>query len=734
MAGGRSGQRGIGRWAAAAAVAALQAGAAQAQERAPQPEDEETVQELEEARREGRLEEMVVFGSRLGRYGVREASTGLRTEADVLDIPGNVKVIPEALIEDQAAFTVSEALQNVSGVSFVTGGEGAGIFSRGFGALVLRDGFLRSEFTGGDVNATDLNTANIDRIEVLKGPASVLYGRTNPGGLINLVTKRPKPELFTALGFSAGSFDLYRGTLDISVPVAPKHGVGIRLVGAYEDSGSFRDVVENEIALAAPSIAWQIGPDTYVSLAAEYARVEAVPDNGVLIDETGAILDGLSRETFLGEPTDFQIDERVQLFFTFDHRLIDVWRVRARATYSDTDNLLNTTAPEVVLDDGVSVERFFTISEFNFEDVRTELQAQADFFLAGRPNQILVGVDYAHRNTESVFGGALAGPLNIFDPMFGDTQLFDFDGNPTDSVAFGFQQQLERDSIGGFLQHRLDLTDQLILVSGVRVDHIEQRAAEGAAGNFDEIVLEDTPDGVDTEASPRVGLVYQPTEHLSLYFQWSRSFQPPNGVPIDASGSVLEPETGRLFEAGVKVDFAGLSATLAGFRIDRDQVPFFDLVTGAFLAAGEQQSQGLDFDLQGEILPSWNINFAYAFIDAEVTEDGFVPSGSALQDIPRHSVNLWSVYEFEAGPLDGLGLGGGIRYVGDRAANPDNSFFLPSFVQVDATIFYEWNERVTLRLNALNITDEDILLNAGSDFTVNPGAPRSFIGTVSVKF
>lgn len=679
---------------------------------------------------ERQIDEIIVVG---GRYGV-QVSTALRTEAALLDTPAAVQIVPETLIDDQAAFTLDEALRNVSGVNFVVGGEGAQLFTRGFGAQLLRDGFLRTEFTTGEINAADLNTENLARIEVLKGPASVLYGRSNVGGTVNLITKRPTDEAFAEFGVNIGSFQQRRTTIDVSGPVLRDQGVGARFVGSYEDSGSFRDQVDREVILAAPSVAWDLSPDTSITLAAEYARIRQTPDSGLLIGDDGEPLDGLARTDFLGEPTDVQEDERIQLFLTADHSVNDVWRVRARATYATTDNLLQVTAPEVLLDDGVSAERFFTNAEFDFDDFRLQTQASANFSLFNRPNEVLFGIDFAYRETTSIFGGALASPINVFDPVYGNTQRFDFEGQPIDGLAFAFQQELERDSGGAFVQHRIDLTDRLILVSGARVDYVRQRASQGDAGDFDELVLEPQPDANDEGSSPRVGLVYKPIDQLSVFGQWTRSFQPPNGVPINAQGGVIPPERGRLFEVGVKVDFAKVNATLAGFRIDRDDVAVFDVLTGGFLAAGEQQSQGLEFDLRGEFVPGWNTNLAYAYVDAQISEDSFLEAGTRLQDIPRHSFNVWSVYEMQAGPLRGFGFGGGVQYVGERPATPENTFFLPDYFRVDATAFYRWNERLTFRLNARNLTNEPVLLNAGNEFTINPGAPRSVIGSVVGRF
>ena len=670
----------------------------------------------------GDIETMLVIGERGGRYQIDTAGTGLRKDMSVLDVPASVQVIPEALMEDTAAFTVDAALRNVSGVTFISGGEGAQLFSRGFSTQVLRDGFLRTEFTDGDVSPADLNTVNLERIEVLKGPASVLYGRGNPGGVINLITKTPKEQPFASFALNAGSFDQIRGTGDISMPLLTNQGPAARAVGSYEESGSFRDQVQQDILLAAPTLSWQAGSGTRFTLGAEYARVRRTPDDGVLRDGDD-ILEGQEIDTFLNEPDDLAVDERVRVMATADHRVNQTWRVRARAVYSDTTNETATTQAEALQADGETVSRSEVQSNFAFRDARFMTEVTANFDVAGFENELLFGVDYANRQTEVLFAGGPADAINAFNPQYGMP-------GPNDDFFFTFVQDSERNAVGAFVQNQVSLTKKLTLVGGLRYDYIDQGLEGGLVGN-----TSPAPEKTDDGLSPRVGLVYRPNRNMSLYAQWSRSFQQVNSSLTNVDGEVLEPERGRLFEVGTKIDLGGITATLAAFDIQRDNVVNPDLNNPGFqIAAGEQESQGIELDFAGQPLRGWNINFAYAFIDAEIVASTQFDTGNRLQDIPRHSLNLFSTYEIPSGPLENVGFGGGIEYLSNRAADAANSFFLSSFVRANAVAFYTWRDRIKFQFNVRNLTDERIILNATGDNTVAPAEPRTFIGTVSVTF
>ncbi|MBE9170516.1 TonB-dependent receptor [Pleurocapsales cyanobacterium LEGE 06147] len=295
-------------------------------------------------------------------------------------------------------------------------------------------------------------------------------------------------------------------------------------------------------------------------------------------------------------------------------------------------------------------------------------------------------------------------------------------------------EQIETTRVGIYLQDQISFTENLILLGGLRYDNVDQdlNISGLAFGNIDQ---SQNPDAF----TPRIGLVYQPIPTVSLYTSYSQSFTP--GTETSAEGDFLEPEEGEGFEVGIKAEIIPnqLIATLAYFDITRQNVaspdPDFPGLNNVFVATGEQNSQGIEFDLTGEILPGWRAIASYAYIDAEVTEDEVIPIGNDLVGIPEHSASLWTTYTLQTGNLEGLGFGIGFNFVGERPGDLDNSFQLDDYFLTNAAIFYE-RENLRLAVNFKNIFDVDFI--QGTPFSrlrnIEVGEPFTVIGSVSVQF
>ncbi|MEM9452455.1 MAG: TonB-dependent siderophore receptor, partial [Cyanobacteria bacterium P01_E01_bin.6] len=284
------------------------------------------------------------------------------------------------------------------------------------------------------------------------------------------------------------------------------------------------------------------------------------------------------------------------------------------------------------------------------------------------------------------------------------------------------------DRLGIYLQDQIDILDNLILVAGVRYDIVDQDTTN---------VLADTETNqYDDAVTPRVGIVYQPIEPISLYANYSRSFTP--SLATDANGEALEPEEGEGFEVGIRGEIIEnrLAATFAYFDITKQNVATADPNDlFASVATGEQRSRGVDFDITGEILPGWNVVASYAYIDAEVTEDNTDIVGNQLLGIPKHNASLWSTYEIQSGDLQGLGFGAGFNYVGDRQGDLANSFVADSYVLTNAAIFYR-QDSWQVRLNVDNIFDINFIEAVGRDRTrlIFPGDPLTVRAAFSYTF
>jgi iron complex outermembrane receptor protein len=651
-------------------------------------------------------------------YHAPTSTTGTKTDTPLEKIPAGIKVVPRDVIDDQQILRVEDALRNVSGTSFVDGGEGKTIFSRGFSAAIFRDGVSRTEFTDGDAYAGDLDSYNVERIEVLKGPASVLYGRGNPGATVNIVTKRPLAIPRYSGTFSLGSYDLFREAIDLNAPLDGAGEFAVRLNAVREDAESFRDEVDSYRTLAAPVFQWRPRAGTTLLLDGEFAEIRQTPDVGLPRVGSG-IVAGLPRERFLGEPSDeFKSDKR-QARARLEHAFSDSTELRTTLVYAKTRNEDYFTRGAALQADGRTLTRSIIDSAFEFTDLVLQNDVTTKLDVAGMGHTFLVGLELGRRDTLSIFNSAPAFAIDIFAPTYGATGA---------TGAFSlFRQDTERALAGLYLQDQIALTDSLTAVLGGRFDYVTQEGSSGGRG---------LPTKDDFAFSPRAGLVYQPIPPLSLYGAYSRSFTPVNGFPLSFGGETLEAERAELYEAGAKLNLLGdrLSITGAIYEITRENVATADLANPGFqTSTGEQRSRGFEFDLAGEILPGWRAIAAYSFLEARITADARIPENNQPAGIPKHSGSLWTTYELRDGWAQGLGFGGGVVYVGRRQGDNANTFQLDDYTRADLAVFYA-QPGYTVRLNVNNVLDSEYFLNPTRANFLLPAAPRTFLASVQVAF
>lgn len=661
---------------------------------------------------------VAVEGRDVHAYAVRSATAGTKTDTPLAKVPASVQVVPRALIDDQQALRLDEALRNVPGAVYIDGGEGKTFFSRGFSASIYEDGALRTEFTDGDSYATDLDSYKVERIEVLKGPASVLYGRGNPGGAVNIVTKRPQTTPAYEGRIVVGSNNRLREQIDLTGALDAAKHFSYRLNAVHERADSFRDEVDSRHVAVAPSFQWSPQGGTNVILDTEFAEISQTPDVGIP-RQGGKPLAGVPSDRFLGEPTDRFRSRKHQARLRLEHEFGDATSLKTSIFYSKTRNDDWFTRGAALQADGRTLNRSIIDSAFEFEDIGWQGDLTHKVTIAGMEHTFLVGAEFLRRNTISIFDSAAAAPIDIFQPVY---------GNAAPTAAFSrFRQDAERWQAGLYVQDQIALTDQLTLVLGGRFDHVQQkRTSAGAA----------IPDKEDQAFSPRAGIVWQPIEPVSLYATYARSFTPVNGFPLTAGGEILEAEKADLYEAGVKVELFGgrLSGTVAGYQIKRSNVNTPDLQNPGFqISEGEQESKGVELSLTGEVLPGWKVVGAYAYTDARITAAANATQGKRPAGIPEHSASLWSTYEFRDGPLAGLGFGGGAVYVGERFGSSANDYVLEGYTRVDAAVYYR-GEGYTLRLNVNNLFDEEYFLNPTRAPFLLPAAPRTFLLSLQANF
>jgi iron complex outermembrane recepter protein len=666
-------------------------------------------------------------------YFVPDASTATRTNTAILDIPQSIQVIPQQVIEDQQAIGLDEVLSNVSGV--INAGRdnnGSEAFNiRGFSdAPVLRDGLRQF---GSSQARNFVETANLERVEVLKGPASILYGEINPGGVINVVTKKPIEEgsLYEAT-LQFGDDALVSPQIDFSDALNSDGSLRYRLNALYRHENSFRNFEQDfERFFVAPVISWEIGDHTDITFQLEYTDEEAPFDGGIPAQGEGIF--PVSFDSIINQDDDVVEDETINVGYVLEHRFSDNWQLRNAFRFSNRDSFSTASLTFDFDEETGIVTQQFTVSEADIQNYTLQTNVVGKFDTGSVKHTLLFGVDL-NRNDDSSFAAGDSSAqefFNISDPVFG---LFD-DADPDEFQTF-FSTDIQSDRLGIFLQDQVDILDNLILLAGVRYDIVEQTTVNDVA-EFTPESTEETENFDDV--NPRVGLVYQPIPQISLFGSYSQSFSP-NSV-TDSSGDLLEPETGEGFEFGVKGEIleGRLLATLGYFNITKKNVATSDpnAPTGTFfsVATGEQNSQGIELDLSGEIMPGWNIVASYAYIDAEVTEDNDIPVGNRLFNTPEHSASLWTTYEIQQGKLQGLGFGGGFVFVGEREGDLANSFSVSDYFLTNAAIFYKRNNW-RLALNFNNLFDVDYIIATDNTRLASndPGDPFEVRGSVSVEF
>jgi iron complex outermembrane receptor protein len=670
--------------------------------------------------------QVTVTGAQERGYVVDDATTATRTDTPLRDIPQSIQVVPQQVIEDQAATDLQEATRNVSGV--VEGNTFANTqdrfiirgFQQGFQlGSTLRDGFrFNSNFNG------VRDPANIERIEILKGPASAIFGGAiEPGGLINIITEQPMEEPFYSAELQVGSFGFVRPSIDLSGPLNTDRSLLYRLNLAYERGDGFRDFDQGiERIFVAPVILWRIGDRTDLVLELEYLNDERPFDRGLLAIGDGIV--DIPFERILGEPDDIARNEEFSIGYRLEHRLSEDWTIRNAFRFTDAYQP-NRRAEPNSFDEGTGIlTRTWEDQEYFVNGYALQTNVVGEFSTGSIGHTLLFGVDLERQAYDSEALSTDAPSINIFDPNYRTAARPQQDEFPTEAGIFNEQIDL----LGIYLQDQITLLDNLKLLVGGRFDIVDQRTELG--GSFGEGESQQQ----DEAFTPRIGLVYQPIEPLSLYASFSQSFAPNSGRTVD--GSILEPVRGTQYEIGVRGEWLDgrLVTNLAAYHLTRSNVAATDPDNLDFsIAIGEQRSQGIEFDVMGEILPGWNVIVSYAHTDAEITRDNSPREGNQLFGVPENAASLWSTYEIQSGNLQGLGFGLGLFFVGERQGDVDNSFQVPSYVRTDASLFYR-RDNWRAAINVKNLFDVDYIESAAFRTAVNPGIPFTILATLSVEF
>ncbi|WP_448694736.1 TonB-dependent siderophore receptor [Pseudomonas moraviensis] len=668
-------------------------------------------------------------------YQPPETSSVMRSSASLQEIPQTVNVIPAQVIRDQAPRNLDDALANVSGITQgnTLGSTQDSVMTRGFGdnrnGSIMRDGMPLVQGRG--------MNASVDRVEVLKGPASLLYGIQDPGGVVNLVSKKPELTRYNALtlrGSTYGDGKNGSGGAFDSTGALGDSGFAYRMIVDHEDEDYWRNFGTHRETLIAPSLAWY-GERTKLLFAYEHREFLTPFDRGTLIDpRTNHPLD-ISRKERLDEPFN-DMEGRSDLYhFEADHELNDDWKAHFgyswnRETYDASQvrvtaiNTRNGTLTRSM--DGtrnaISTDRFTTAS----------LEGKVN--VLGMQHDLVFGVDDEYRKIyrEDLIRQKSLSTFSYLNPVYGREVM----GTTVSAPDSAQTDELRSDSV--FLQDSIHLNEQWILVAGGRFQEYDQYAGKG-------VPFKANTDSNGQKWVPRAGLVYRYTDALSFYGSYTESFKPNSTIaPLSGSSTVLDgsiaPEEAKSWELGARLDMPGsITGNIALFDIKKRNVLVANSEgpTTIYSAAGEVRSRGLEVDVSGQLSERWNLIGSYAYTDAEVTEDPDY-KGKRLQNVAKNSGSLSAVYDFgNVFGGDQLRVGAGARYVGERAGNAVNDFDLPSYTVADAFATYDTRvegQKVKFQLNVKNLFDRTYYTSSASRFFVSMGDSRQVSLSSTLEF
>jgi len=672
----------------------------------------------EEADAPKRQETVYVYGARTG-YAEDESRGATKTDTPIVEIPQAMTVITGDLMRDQAMTGVGEALRFVPGVT-VAQGEGHR------DAPVLRGNTTTADFFVDGVR-DDLqyfrDVYNTDRIEVLKGPSGLVFGRGTGGGVINRVSKQADGERTRAVTLGIGSFGYARASGDIGGALTD--GVDARINALYEQADSYRESVSSERYGIAPSAAFALGAKTSLRLSAEHFVDERVTDRGVP-SINGRPYEA-SEKAFYGNPDLSPSDVTVNsLTAVLEHEFSDALKLRTTVLYGDYDKFYqNVFAASAVSAANGAVQ----LAAYNSLTTRENLIGQTDLIwegeFAGLEHTLLLGVEAGLQESENL---RIEGQF----PASGGLERLTVsvaDRGQTASAVFG---RVSRDNLNDlnllavYAQNQVKLTDQFQVIAGVRFDRFDFE--------FDNRMGADAA-RTDEFVSPRLGLVYEPIGELAFYASWAESYLPQSGEQFGNLTPTLadfEPEEFENTEVGVKWQPSQeLLLTAAMFRLDRTNTLAPGPAAGVSVLTGAQRSEGLELSLQGEVLDGWDVAAAYAWQSAEITKTtSAAPAGRDAPLVPEQSASIWN----KVRTTDRLDLGLGLVWQDDRFATISNAVVLPAFTRLDAAAYYQLTDDLSLQLNVENLTGELYAVSSHNDNNITLSAPLTAKVTLSARF
>ena len=666
-------------------------------------------------------------------YYKTKSTSATKTDTPLKETAQSVQIVNKEVISDVNAVTLKDTLSYVSGISHQNnfGGVWDNFSIRGFsghentGMSLLKNGF--SDNRGYNIPR---DTVNIESIEFLKGPSAALYGNSEPGGTININTKQPKFTPEYSLETSVGSYDFYRVSTDLTAPIS--QSVAFRLNAASQKKGSFRDYVQSNKNIIAPSLLWSISDNTFLTYNGEYIEQKIPLDRGIVA--INGDIKAIDSKIFFGNPNDANTkQENHSHQLKLEHYFSDNWSSNAGLAYKD--NSLKGSSSEVkpftnVTSDSVLLRTRYR--DFTSDDISFQADVKNVSNIANMKNTLLLGTETYKFEADTVM-------YNLNNSV----RVSNIYSNPTyTTLATGkgtlaTDRNEEQKAVALFAQDELEIGNYRLL-GGLRYDEVQM-------DTLNNLNKKNTTQN-DYALSPRVGLSYLLDEQWSLYTTSGKSFRPNTGV--DINGDTFEAEEGLSLETGVKFESSNkrVGGTLSLYQIDKENVLTGSDPSGTYsIAAGEVRSKGIELDINGKVTDNVKVSTNYAYTNTEITKDsgGTVDwwsgevvnlEGKELSNVPKHSGGILAMWEDSLSNSSSYGLGSGISYVGKREGNYINSFNLPSYTTVKLISYWKADKNLTLKLNVDNLFDKEYIVSSYDRSWLSVGDPRSFTLTMNYKF
>jgi iron complex outermembrane receptor protein len=666
----------------------------------------------------GRFESIVTVTAP-GGYLATSSTTATKTDAPLIEIPQTVSVITLDQMKARNVQTVNEAVQFTGGVSVNTYGRETRydwLYIRGFNQSAY--GLFRdnSRWQGGNLSG-QVDPYMLQEVDVIKGPSSVLFGQNTPGGLVNLVTKRPPAATSNELVVSLGSFERKQLQGDFGGPLDGDGRWRYRITGLYRDSNTQVNHVPDDRWLVAPAITWTPSRDTTLTLLADYQHdttgwSQFLPSQGVLTPNPNG---PIPTDFFAGEPAfDFYKRDQWSIGTLFEHRFNDTWTVRNTFRRSKIESEGETVFGGGLQDDLRTLSRFGFGYPFDLGLYTTDTNASVRAKTGGMDHSILFGFDYSHSNTKVQNSFAVVAPLDVYAPVYGAAV----------PPLFTYLNTVQPAWLAGvYAQDHVKLGKRFVATLSGRHDWTQLTTEDNLAGT--------TSEQSPSKFSGRAGLTYLFDVGIAPYASYATSFLPTAGV--DFGGNAFEPTTSAQYEGGLKYQprHSDSFLTASYFNITQQNVLVPDPEHQfASVQQGEVRSRGLELEGVGSVAQGLNFLLSYTYLDQEVTKTTDATAlGKRPPLVPKQQFAATAEYTLTRGGLSGLGFNLGVRYVGTSAGDSANSITVPDYTLLDASVRYLW-KAFELRVTANNLTDKTYVAVCTSVSYCNYGTERQVLGTL----